>query len=45
MCSFDLPKAQQELADRLEIEKKADAVDILCGFINVQSVNPVLTQQ
>lgn len=31
-CSFNLPQAQQELADHLEIEKKADVVDILMRF-------------
>lgn len=32
MCDFDLPEAQQELANRMGIEKKADVVDILMRF-------------
>ena len=32
LCGYDLPKAQQELADRMGIEKKADVVDILMRF-------------
>jgi len=32
LCDFHLPEAQQELADRLGIEKKTNAVDILMRF-------------
>ena len=32
LCDFDLPAAQQELAQRLGVEKKADAADILMRF-------------
>lgn len=37
---FDLPEAQQELADRLGIEKKADVVDILIRFYNCTKREP-----
>lgn len=37
---FDLPKAQQELADRLGIEKKADVVDILMRFYHCTKREP-----
>lgn len=32
LCDFDLPEAQQELANRMGIEIKADVVDILMRF-------------
>lgn len=32
LCGFDLPEAQQELAVRMGIEKKADVVDVLMRF-------------
>ena len=32
LYGFNLPEAQQELADRMGIEKKADVVDILMRF-------------
>ena len=37
---FDLPEAQQELAIRLGIEKKADAVDILMRFYHCTKREP-----
>ncbi len=37
---FDLPKAQQELADRLGIEIKADASDILMRFYHCTRREP-----
>lgn len=37
---LDLPKAQQELADRLGIEKKADVVDILMRFYHCTKREP-----
>lgn len=39
-CDFDVPEAQQELADRLEIEKKADVVDILMRFYHCTRREP-----
>ncbi len=38
--AFDLPKAQQELADCLGIEKKADVVDILMRFYDCAKREP-----
>ncbi len=37
---FDLPEAQQELADRLGIEKKADVVDLLMRFYRCTKREP-----
>lgn len=37
---FDLPKAQQVLLDRLELEKKADVVDILMRFYHCTKGEP-----
>ncbi len=37
---FDLPEAQQELADRLGLEKKADVVDILMRFYHCTKREP-----
>lgn len=39
-CGFDAPKAQQELADRMEIEKKADVADILMRFYHCTRREP-----
>lgn len=39
-CDFDVPEAQQELTDRLEIEKKADVVDILMRFYHCTRREP-----
>jgi len=39
---FDLPEAQQELADCLGIEKKADVVDILLRFYHCSKREPRL---
>ncbi len=40
LCDFDLPEAQQELADRLGIEKKADVVDLLMRFYHCTKREP-----
>lgn len=37
---FDLPEAQQELADRLGIEKKTDVADILMRFYQCTKREP-----
>ena len=37
---FDLPEAQQELADRLGIERKADATDLLMRFYHCTKREP-----
>ncbi len=37
---FDLPEAQQELADRLGIERKADATDLLMRFYHCTTREP-----
>ncbi len=37
---FDLPEAQQELADRLGIEKKANVVDLLMRFYRCTKREP-----
>lgn len=42
LSDFDLPEAQQELADRLEIEKK-DIVDILMRFYHSAKREPRFT--
>lgn len=39
---FDLPEAQQELADRLGIERKADATDLLMRFYHCTTREPRL---
>ncbi len=39
-CGFDLPEAQQKLADCLGIEKKADVVDILMRFYHCTKREP-----
>ncbi|MDE7275050.1 MAG: hypothetical protein K2N95_18730 [Lachnospiraceae bacterium] len=39
-CEFDLAEAQQELADRLGIEKKTDAVGILMQFYHSAKREP-----
>lgn len=41
-CGFDLPKAQQELADRMGLEKKADIVDLLMRFYDCTKREPRL---
>jgi len=40
LCGFDLPEAQQELADRLGVGKKADVVDILMRFYHCTKREP-----
>jgi len=40
LCGFDLPEAQQELAERLGFGKKADVVDLLMRFYHCTKREP-----